>query len=64
MSPGESVTREYMVKTVEAGEITNSVETRYGEVAKKSNEITLNVKDGKLDVQLTSLHSGPVISEG
>ena len=64
LSPGESVTREYMVKTVEAGEITNSVETRYGEVAKKSNEITLNVKDGKLDVQLTSLHSGPVISEG
>ena len=65
LSPGETVTREYMVKVEkDTGTINNNVTVKYGEVTKDSNTVSLNATSGKLNMNLTSINSGPIISEG
>lgn len=67
LAVGETVTKIYQVKVkdnTEGKTVSNSIETKYGEVTKTSNEVINNIKNGELQTVLYSADSDGVLKSG
>lgn len=67
LAVGETVTKTYQVKVkdnTEGKTVSNSIETKYGEVTKTSNEVINNIKKGELQIVLYSADSDGVLKSG
>ena len=67
LAPGETVTKEYEVR-VKAGTKNTKIKCQgtinYGEVEKKSNQVEMDVKEGQVELSLTSIDDTGVLQAG
>ena len=65
LEPGESIVKEYIVKiSNDVTNIQNKIEIKYGEIAKESNIISLNVNEGQISVKIFSVDIGNILIAG